>query len=79
MVLNFYREFWTIEGLQITSTNWDYGEFTLIGPGDHEKIRRDSRIKNEVYEFDYADIGQNFGPLSERAIRAMKEMALRWQ
>ena len=77
VVINFDLEYWTIEGLQITSTNWDFGEFTSIGPADHDIIRRDSRIKNEVYEFDYADIGRNFGPLSQRAIRGINEMQLR--
>tara|TARA_X000001036_G_C20646258_1_gene793125 strand:+ start:1236 stop:1559 length:324 start_codon:yes stop_codon:yes gene_type:complete len=68
---------WTLEGLQITSAEWDYDEYTTIGPADHGRIRPGSRIKNEVYEFDYADIGRNFGPLSQRAMCAINKMQLR--
>ena len=78
MVLNIDWENWILEGLQITSADWSYDEYTAIGPSDHSIIRSDSRIKNEVYEFDYADIGRNFGPLSQRAMRAVNEMQLRW-
>ncbi len=78
MVLNIDWENWILEGLQITSADWEYGEYTIIGPEDHSRIRSGSRIKNEVYEFDYADIGRNFGPLSQRAMRAVNEMQLRW-
>ena len=67
----------TIEGLQITSTTWDYDDYTSIGPSDHHVIARNSRIKNEVYEFDYDRIGRNFGRLSERAIQAVNEMEWR--
>jgi hypothetical protein len=78
VVLNIDRENWIIEGLQITSATWEYGEYAIIGPEDHSRIRSGSRIKNEVYEFDYANIGRNFGPLSQRAMRAINEMKLRW-
>ena len=70
---------WTIEVLQITSTNWAYGDYTSISPSDHDVIERNSRIKNEVYEFDYDSAGRNFGPLSERATQAMNKMELNWR
>ncbi len=78
VVLDIDTKIGTIEALQITSTTWDYDDYTSIGPTDHSVIARISRIKNEVYEFDYDRVGRNFGPLSERAIQAVNEMELRW-
>jgi hypothetical protein len=66
-----------IEALQITSKQWEYSEYTQIESDDHEVIYQPSRIKNEVYNFDYYKIDGCFGPLSERAKQSMNEMQLR--
>ena len=67
-----------IAALQITSKQWEYGEYTLIGLDDHDVIYQPSRIKNEIYDIEYHKIDGCFGPLSERAKRNMNEMQLRW-
>ena len=71
-------QFGMIEALQVTSAQWEYDEYTLIGSDDHDVIYRPSRIKNEIYEIEYHKIDGCFGPLSERAKRNMNEMQLRW-
>ena len=66
-----------IEALQITSAKWNYGDYVSVDSDDHVVIVRPSRIKDQLYEFDFDSITNNYGQISERASEAMSDMSLR--